>query len=250
MDTPHEPSLIGRRLLARNVVWNLTGQILPLLVGLIAIPLLLSQLGADRFGILALVWIVIGYFSVFDLGLGRAMTQLVAERLGSGARNTVPEIVQATLLITTGLGVLGAAGLAGVAPWLVTRVLNIPPALVDESLHAFYLLAFSVPLVICSVCLRGVLEAHQRFDQVNAVRIPLGVFTFVGPLGALLMSHSLVPIVGVLLLGRVIACAAYAWLAARLTGRVGRWRRPDPAVAYAAVLGTALLVGAAWAGVA
>lgn len=70
MDTPHEPSLIGRRLLARNVVWNLTGQVLPLLVGLIAIPLLLGQLGADRFGILALVWIVIGYFGVFDFDWG------------------------------------------------------------------------------------------------------------------------------------------------------------------------------------
>ncbi len=191
--------------------------------------MLLRQLGADRFGILALVWVVIGYFGVFDFGLGRAMTQLVAERLGSNARNTVPEIVRGTLLLTMALGLVGAAGLGCIAPWLVTRVLNIPPALVDESLHAFYLLALSVPLVICSVCLRGVLEAHQRFGQVNVVRIPLGVWTFVGPLGALLVSQSLVPIVGVLLIGRVVACAAYAGLALRLTGR-GRWRRPEPAV--------------------
>jgi O-antigen/teichoic acid export membrane protein len=66
------PNLTSGRLLARNTIWNLIGQLVPLLVGMVAIPPLVRGLGIDRFGLLSLVWVIIGYFSFFDLGLGRA----------------------------------------------------------------------------------------------------------------------------------------------------------------------------------
>src|ERR1700721_1057348 len=70
-------------LLARNTVWNLVGQIAPMAVGLFAIPRLISSLGTDRFGVLTIAWMVVGYFSFFDLGLGRAMTNLLSSSLAT-----------------------------------------------------------------------------------------------------------------------------------------------------------------------
>ena len=186
------------------------------MVGLIAIPVLIRQLGAERFGILAIVWMVIGYFGVFDFGLGRAMTKIVADRLGSGRDAEVPQVIATTLLITFGLSLVGAAVVASIASWLTTDVLRIPIPLTNETIHSFYLLSVSIPLVIWSVCCRGVLEAYQRFDLVNAVRIPLGSFTFLAPLLVLPFSHSLVPIVAGLVVGRAIACSAYWLLSSRL----------------------------------
>ncbi len=66
-------------ILVRNALLNLVGQGSPLLVALIAIPLLIKGLGTDRFGVLTLAWIVVGYFGLFDLGLGRALTKMVGE---------------------------------------------------------------------------------------------------------------------------------------------------------------------------
>ena len=66
--------LTSGRLLARNTIWNLLGQVLPMVVGVVAIPPLVHSLGVDRFGVLSLAWIIIGYFSLFDLGMGRALT--------------------------------------------------------------------------------------------------------------------------------------------------------------------------------
>ena len=74
------------RLLARNTVWNLGGQVAPLVVAIFAIPPLIKGLGTDRFGVLTLAWVVIGYFSLFDLGLGRALTKLVAGQEGKTLR--------------------------------------------------------------------------------------------------------------------------------------------------------------------
>src|SRR5215472_7625436 len=76
--------LTSGHLLARNSVWNLAGQILPLLVAVVSIPVLVRGLGTDRFGILLIAWAVIGYFGIFDFGISRALTQLVARRLGGG----------------------------------------------------------------------------------------------------------------------------------------------------------------------
>ncbi|HLJ29909.1 MAG TPA: hypothetical protein VKY85_24590 [Candidatus Angelobacter sp.] len=61
-------NLTSGRFLARNTIWNLLGQLLPMAVAVVAIPPVIRGLGIPRFGVLSLAWIVIGYFSLFDLG--------------------------------------------------------------------------------------------------------------------------------------------------------------------------------------
>ena len=84
MQPRESPGLASGPRLARNTLWSLLGQGAPLLAALVTIPVLVRNLGTERFGILTLIWMVIGYFSVFDLGLGRALTKLVAAKLGAG----------------------------------------------------------------------------------------------------------------------------------------------------------------------
>jgi O-antigen/teichoic acid export membrane protein len=205
-------NLISGQRLARNIFWNLLGAGAPLLVAIVAIPLLIEGLGIMRFGVLTITWMVVGYFSLFDLGLGRALTKLVAEKLGKGLDKEIPNLFWTALLLMLVLGVLGGLFIATLSSWLVSDVLNIPSDLQHETLVAFYLLAASIPIIISSTGLQGVLEAHQRFGLVNAVRIPLGVSTFLGPVLALSFSHSLVPVVAVLVIARLLSWFAFAAL--------------------------------------
>lgn len=207
-----QANLTGGRRLARNVVWNLLGTGAPLLVAIVAIPILIEGLGTARFGVLTLAWMVVGYFSLFDLGLGRALTKLVAEKLGKGQDNEIPALTWTAMTLMAVLGVLGAVVVAALSPWLVGGVLKIPAELQPETLTAFYLLAASIPIVIGTTGLRGILEAHQRFGLVNAVRVPLGIFTFLGPVAVLPFSSSLVPVVAVLVIARLVSWCAYAVL--------------------------------------
>ncbi len=208
--------ITGARLLARNAVFNLLGQGAPLLVALFAIPLLVGGLGTSRFGVLTLAWMVIGYFSLFDLGLGRALTKLVAEKLGAGQEREIPALVWTALLLMSVLGLVGTAALLLLAPWMVRDALKIPERLQPETLRAFYLLALSIPLVVSTAGLRGVLEAQQRFDLINLVRIPMGILTFVGPLVVLPFSQSLVPVLAVLVAVRLLAWGAHLKLCLRV----------------------------------
>ena len=199
-------------LLARNTVWNLSGQIAPLVVAIFAIPLLIKGLGTDRFGVLTLAWVVIGYFSLFDLGLGRALTQLVAKKLGAQQEVEIPALVWISLILMLIMGLVGTLVVVLLSPWLVQDALKIPKALQPEALNAFYLLALSVPVVISTAGLRGLLEAYQRFGLINIVRIPMGMFTFLGPLLVFPFSHSLLPVVAILVIGRLVAWIIHLFL--------------------------------------
>jgi O-antigen/teichoic acid export membrane protein len=220
--------LTSGRLLARNTVWNLIGSGAPMIVAVFCIPILIRGLGKERFGVLTLAWALIGYASLFDLGLGRALTQLVAKKLGVGEDREVPALVWTSLLLILLVGVLGAAVVGLLSPWLVHRALNVPTALQRETLHSFYLLGLSIPVVISTAGLRGLLEAHQRFGLINALRVPMGVFTFAGPLLVLPFSKSLVPVVGTLVAGRVAAWALHLLVCLRVLPELGRsiaWQR-------------------------
>lgn len=199
------PILTSGKLLARNTMWNFLGQVAPLLVALLSIPYLITYFGIDRFGVLALVWVIIGYFSLFDLGLGRALTQMAAEKLGSGREEDVPPIVWICLVSMLAMGIAGGIILGCCSTWLIYGVLKIPGQLQPEAKTAFVLLAVSLPLVISTSALRGLLEARQLFGIINAIRVPLGIFMYIGPFLILPFSTSLVYLVAVLLAGRVVA---------------------------------------------
>jgi O-antigen/teichoic acid export membrane protein len=131
--------LVSGRLLARNTIWNLVGQTAPLLVAFITIPILIKQIGVDRFGVLSVAWMLIGYFSLFDFGIDQGLTKIVADRLGSGEHNEIPTLVWTSLAILLALGLLSGAALAALSPWIVERILKIPLDLQRESVYAFYL---------------------------------------------------------------------------------------------------------------
>ncbi|MGN5352838.1 oligosaccharide flippase family protein [Ralstonia sp. L16] len=93
--------------LTRNTLWNLAGAGLPLAVGAVTIPYLIGRVGVEAFGVLTLIWALIGYFSLFDFGLGRALTQQVAKARASEQETRLPDLVK------TGLSFTAVAGLGG-----------------------------------------------------------------------------------------------------------------------------------------
>lgn len=200
---------ISGGLIARNTLLNLIGQAIPLLVGVLAIPYVVHGLGTDRFGLLSLAWVVLGYFTIFDLGLGRATTKFVAEALGKGERDQVPQILWTAVSFQLILGIIGAIVLFGITDLLVERVLNIPPQLIVEAKDTFHLIALSVPLVMVSSSFRGSIEAAQRFDLVNAVAIPSSTLTFLLPVVGLYLGFSLPGIVALIVLARFVTLIAF-----------------------------------------
>jgi O-antigen/teichoic acid export membrane protein len=204
----------GSRLLARNVVLSLVSQVLPAVAAVVSLPVLASSLGAERLGILTLAWLVVGYFSFFDLGLGRALTQVVAARLSTSEASSLPGVIWTAWTALAAVGLLAAIG-AGAAAYSITELLSVPAYLQEETRLSFYVLAASIPLLTLSAGTRGVLEAMQRFDLVAIVRTPAAAFTYLGPVLVLPFSTSVVPPIMVLVVARATVAVAFLALSLR-----------------------------------
>lgn len=214
-------ALTETRTLARSTVWNFVGAGAPLFVAIFTIPVLVSGLGTERFGLLALVWVAIGYFSLFDVGLGRALTKLVADRLGTERPQGLPELVWTASFLMLALGVVGGVVVGFLSSPLVNS-LKTPLELQEEARQSFLLVAVAIPFVVSTAGWRGVLEAYQRFDLIAAIRVPMGIFTFAAPVAALPFSRSLATAVAILVAGRIVAWAAYLLFVFRVVPEVRR----------------------------
>lgn len=212
--------------IATNAIWNLVGQGAPMLIGLFAIPYLILSMGKERFGLLTIIWMGIGYFSLFDLGFGRALTKLVAERLGRNDTRDLHSVVWTALWLISGLGLIGMCVVLAIARPLIVNTLNVPLELYAEGIASFRLLAFCLPFTIATTAVVGILEAHQRFASIAAVRVPLGVMTFLGPVISQQYCPGLVWATVSLVLVRIAAFCLYVALAASTTPALTRLGPP------------------------
>lgn len=187
---------------------------LPLAIAVVAIPALISSLGEANFGILTIIWAVVSYFGLFDLGLGRAVTQQVATAVAAKRHHELGAIVGTSSLLMLALGLLSGMLMAGAAPLIANQLADQGHQ--AEVAGAFYWMALAMPAIVLTSGYRGILEAMGRFGIINIIRFPMGVFTFVGPLAAVWTGNARLDIIAAILCaGRVVACAIHAHFALR-----------------------------------
>lgn len=189
----------------KNTLWNLFGSAAPMLVGIGAIPYIYNQIGIERIGILTIIWALIGYFSIFDFGLGRAITQRIASLSSLHDESKIIKTATTGVLLTLIIGVFG--GLVGLATIEVAGVswINSAKNLEQEIYASFFLACLAIPATTATAGLRGILEGEQRFKAINLLKVALGLSNFLSPIASIaLFGPRLDYIVGSLVLARYI----------------------------------------------
>lgn len=198
--------------LIRNAIWNLSGQVLPLLAAILVIPSLLGLMGAEGFGFVTIIWTLIGYFSLFDFGLGRALTKFVSMEVGQQNPQALPNLIVTAMTLLVVLGLMMACLIWLSVPWMVANVLKPTVGDLNEVIFAFHLAALAIPFVVINVGLRAVLEGLLRFDLTNLIRVPFGLFTIISPAVVAYLGYGLPAVVLAIGIGILIAMSGYAIL--------------------------------------
>ena len=189
----------------RNTLYNVIGAMLPIGVSLLTVPAYLSRIGEGRFGILSIVWLLLGYFGLFDLGLGIATAQQIAARQKDG-RATQARIFWTALLTNLGLGIVGGAIAWPLAEYYFAHVLKVDAALRSEILGTVPWLVIAVPLATVTGVATGALQGLHRFATLNIISVTGTMLFQLLPLAvAVFWSPTLTAVLPVAILARALS---------------------------------------------
>jgi O-antigen/teichoic acid export membrane protein len=204
-----------------HIGWNLSGLSLPLVVAALVVPSLIERLGAERFGLLALAWGLIGYAGALDLGIGRALTQQVAKLKGQGSDGQIGSALATAVRITFISGSVGGMLIAILGWFEPTQWLNTNDTSVTELQWATVLMGVALPAQAMSASYRGVNEAYRNFKGISILRMVLGMITFGGPYIVSLYTLNLTALVATLVVSRLVALFIFRYLADGCLNRYG-----------------------------
>jgi O-antigen/teichoic acid export membrane protein len=203
--------LHSKKLISKHIVINLVGNVTPLLFAVLTIPSVIERIGKEKFGLLSIAWLFLGYFSVLDLGIGRATTKFVVDYYREGLVSKLKTLIWTSAFSLAVIGFFMGLVLLLLTPMITSDFLNVPEDLKVEANEAFYLIAISVPFVIGVASLRGVLEAQNRFTLLNLIKIPAGLLNYILPAIVSLYSNSLTLIILLMTLSRVLLLFVYGY---------------------------------------
>ena len=213
-----------QRAATTNYLLNISGSALPLVAALMTVPTYLSTIGAARYGILAAVWVLLGYFGFLDFGLSRA-SAIALSRLGrAGPAERSPVLVTA-LYTNAFFGTVGGLLLFFASSLLLPHFMHLTPELAKELRTAMPWVACMLPVALISGVGSGALDSRERFLASNLLQTFGGVLGQVGPLAcALLIGPSLSVVLPAALLTRVIS-TILIWTAVLFSERPVDFRR-------------------------
>jgi O-antigen/teichoic acid export membrane protein len=156
--------------IGRNSIANLVGSIVPLLITLATVPVYLKLIGAERYGALAVIWVVFSYFGFFDFGLGQAAAQRMA-KLKESSVDERSQLFWTAFLLTLVLGIIAGAVLWFFADRLLIHIENPGEAIYREAALAILWLMPSLPVLLTTSVMNGTLQGRERFVEINVIAV-------------------------------------------------------------------------------
>jgi O-antigen/teichoic acid export membrane protein len=170
------------------------------------------MIGPARYGVLTIAWILLGYFGLFDLGLGRATSFRIAA-LANGTPDQRANTFWAAVVVNVAMGLVGGGVLWLAAGFFFADAFKVPAALRPEIMSAVPLLALSLPIATLTGVLTGAMQGRQKFLAINVISVLSAVLFQLFPLWvAWKLGPNVVNILFAALGARCVALVALAGL--------------------------------------
>ena len=180
---------------SRFFLWNIFGNIGPLLFALLMVPYIYGHSSREYVGFLTITWAAVGYAGLFDFGLSRALFYFAAASK-SNPQTDLQGAITKSVLFAIGISVLINVALFA----LQDRVAKMLTLADRDQLDALFVIAMSLPIYLIANMVRSSLEGLELFKEANIFKFVSYISLFLCPT-VLIACHDM-------LLSHV--CAAYA----------------------------------------
>ncbi|MEN9610045.1 MAG: hypothetical protein RLZZ628_859 [Bacteroidota bacterium] len=160
------------KIVSKNILWSAFIKCISIGTGFLSVPILLNYLGQAEYGIWLTISSFLGWFGVFDLGIGNGLRNKLTEAL------TIKDFEKAKIYVSTAYAVLGAIFTTlfvlfyAIAPYLNwSHIFNVPLDLNHALLTAIlYLFGALCTQFVLKLILTIFLSDHQVAwsDALNA----------------------------------------------------------------------------------
>ena len=210
--------------LSKNVVFNLAGQGLVLLLSFVAVRFIFRQLGDDIFGII--------YFSitlsavlttVLELGISSTTVREVSRHYDSEPSYITALIQTASFLYWT-FGLLILLGVFVTAPILVEKWINLRTTDVNTAATVIRILGVGTMAALPRALYTSLFRGRQRMALNNIIDVVVAIVQQLGIVALLKVGVGVFAVVGWISASTLLGLVAYVTLAQRLFG----WRAVVP----------------------
>ena len=180
--------------LSKNILYNLVGQGLLVILGFVAVKFIFKQLGQDALGIIYFTFTLNGLLTaILALGINETTVREVAA-FHEEDPTYVKHLLQTASFFYWGLYILAAVALYASAPWLVTKWINLDtlsPLTATLILRVLGMASLlTLPRSFCTSILRGI----QRMEFTNLIDVGASAFQQFGAIIVLLWGGGVIQV--------------------------------------------------------
>lgn len=203
--------------LIKDSLWVLLSIAIPAVIAIPAFAVINKQVGTELFGIFTLSFAIIGYASIFDLGLSRAVIREVA--MNDNNANAITAIINTAFTMMSVLSLLAVLVIWGISANLA-GLLSVSDSYQNDVMSGFKWLAVCVPFLLISQIFLAYFEGLAEFRTLSLVRTLGNVLIVVLPCVASFIEPSFTALMMAMLLARLIVFVlSVGWIVQRVTVR-------------------------------
>jgi len=214
-DTPIRQAGVSSRFF-RSVILNYGGQLSILALTFLTMPYTVHHLGAELFGVVALVQVTAGFAGILNLGIGRALTKYVSDLYWKNDFKTINQLFQTAWATSIIAGLAVLLGLIAPSEWIGRLFFQGGPDVHVVVNFAIYIAAFGLFSSMLFEVISALPAALQRFGLCNAINVLVGIVRSVGPVVVLAGGYSIKAVLIVILASNILGVATFALAACRL----------------------------------
>lgn len=188
--------------IAKNSFFNIAGYIIP---GLLSIPILgymARELGIEEFGLFTIILSIVGYASIFDIGITRSVIREIA--IYRNDKDEVLRILSTSTIVILVLGII--AGLLIISfNANITALLKVSESLEDEFSLCLIIMSLSIPFFLVTQVWCSLLEGKEEFLRLNIYKSISSTMLIVFPAVGLFFGDNLLYVVIGLLISRIFS---------------------------------------------
>ena len=189
-------------------------QSLSTVLAIVTTPVVAIGLGPEHYGLYALIFGLLSYSSILDMGLSFSVVKQVSERDATRDRVAIEELLGTAATVYAVIASVLMLVLVAGRDWLARSLLNVPEPLVPSAAVSLTILACTIPVTTLITLFNATLRGLLRFEYVTAFSVATTATFSIGAAVLVRRGAGLVAIFTLYLVLTTVSALAH-WIVVR-----------------------------------